>query len=90
MGHLAAYQRANQAFLTHVLHPKLKRLDKEASAKLKLYIVSSDIDYQLAPPHIHQRNSSEHEILNFKNHLLDILIICNRRFPINLWDRLLD
>ena len=42
--------------------PKLHRLDNEASTDLKRYMVDENIDFQLVPPHIHQRNSAERAI----------------------------
>ena len=87
--HLAAYQQATQALVARGLHPNIKRLYNEVFSKLKAHIVASDINYQLAHPHIHQRIWDDQEIFTFKNHLLALISSCDRKLIMNLWERLL-
>jgi hypothetical protein len=44
----------------------------EASAALKRFFTTNDVDYQLVPPHCHRRNSSERAIRTFKEHFLQV------------------
>ena len=57
---------------------------------MKSHIAAIDVDCQIAPPHIHWRKSAEREICNFNNHMLYVIRSCIRRFPMHLWDHLLD
>jgi hypothetical protein len=50
---------------------------------------SVDIDFQLAPPHVHRRNAAERAIRTFKNHFIAGLCSTDKNFPLHLWDRLL-
>ena len=70
------------------LNPQLHRLDNEASAALRSYLCDINVDYQLAPPHMHRRNAAERAIRTFKNHFVTILCGCDPKFPLHLWDRL--
>jgi hypothetical protein len=48
-----AYEKLHTYLVTRGLQPQLQRLDNEASQKLKDFMQSKNIDYQLAPPHFH-------------------------------------
>jgi hypothetical protein len=37
------------------LNPQLQQLDNETSRALTRFLTSQEIDFQLAPPHMHQR-----------------------------------
>jgi hypothetical protein len=50
---------------------------------------SKNIDYQLAPPHCHRRNSAKRAIRTWKNHFIAGLASTNKQFPLHLWDRLI-
>ena len=65
-------------------------MDDEASADMKKAMTKYDINYQLAPPHMHLRNAAERYIQTFKNHFLSGLTTTDTDFPISEWDRLLD
>ena len=68
----------------------LQIINNKASAKLKCVIADSwNINYQLIPPDVHQRNVSEHSISTFKYHCLVILTSINAALPKYLWDLLL-
>ena len=70
--------------------PKLHRLDNEASKALRDHLKhNQQVDYQLAPPHIHRRNAAERAIRTFKNHFIAGLCTCDPDFPLRLWDRLI-
>ena len=74
--------------LSRGLKPQLQRLDNEASALLRAFLTEKQIDYQLAPPHLHRRNAAERAIRTFKNHFVSILCGTDPQFPLHLWDRL--
>jgi hypothetical protein len=50
---------------------------------------SKQVDYQLAPPHCHQRDSAERAIRTWKNHFIAGLASTNKQFPLHLWDQLI-
>jgi hypothetical protein len=86
---IAAYQRSIDFLQARGFKPLLQRLDNEATSALQDFLVASDIDFQLAPPHIHRRNTAERAIHTFKNHFIAGLCSTNPAFPLNLWDKLL-
>ena len=45
--------------------------------------------FQLVPPHIHQRNSAERAIRNFKDNFIAGLSITHKDFPLHLWCQLI-
>ena len=71
------------------LRPRLHTLDNEASSILRDYLRSEEVEYQLVPPHIHQRNASERAIRTFKNHFIAGLASTDPNFPLSNWCRLL-
>ena len=50
---LAAYTALLDRLHKAGIHPKLQRLDNEASQALKDYITTQEIDFQLTPAHQH-------------------------------------
>jgi hypothetical protein len=86
---IAAYQRSIVFLQSRGFKPLLQRLDNEATGTLQDFLVASDIDFQLAPPHVHRRNAAERSIRTFKNHFIAGLCSTNPDFPLNLWDKLL-
>jgi hypothetical protein len=78
-----------QSIIICGLKPHLQRLDNEASLALRNYLTRQGITYQLAPPHIHQRNNAERAIQTFKNHCIAGLCSVDPTFPLKLWDKLL-
>ena len=71
------------------LRPRLHTLDNEASTNLKDFLTTEKVEYQLVPPHIHQRNSAERAIQTFKNHFIAGLASTDPNFPLSNWCRLL-
>jgi hypothetical protein len=69
--------------------PKLQALENEASAALKNFFTSNDVDYKLVPPHCHHHNAAERAIRNFKEHFVAGLSSFDPTFPLHLCDRLL-
>jgi hypothetical protein len=86
---LAAYKRSIALLTSRGLTPRLQRLDNEASQALQQFLTDKSIDYQLAPPHVHRRNSAEQAIRTFKNHFIAGLSGTDPDFPLHLWDWLL-
>ena len=75
--------------VTRGLRPCLHTLDNEASTILKEFLTAENVEYQLVPPHIHQRNSAERAIQTFKNHFIAGLASTDPNFPLSNWCRLL-
>jgi hypothetical protein len=69
---------------------KIHWLDNEASEELKQFNNSKHIEFQLVPPHMHRRNAAERAIRTLKNHFVAGLCSTDTRFPMHLWDRLLE
>jgi hypothetical protein len=84
-----AYGSIHQELTIKGFKPKLQTLDNEASADLKNFFTAQNIDYQLVPPHCHQRNAAERAIRTFKEHFVAGLSSVEPSFPMHLWDRLL-
>jgi hypothetical protein len=78
-----------QSLILRGLKPHLQRLDNEASLALRNYLTQQVITYQLAQPHIHQRNNTERAIQTFKNHFISGLCYVDPTFPLKLWYKLL-
>ena len=72
------------------LKPSLQQLDNEASAMLCEFITSNSIDFQLAPPNIHCRNAVERAIRTLKNNFVAVLCGTDPKFPMQLWDHILE
>jgi hypothetical protein len=84
-----AFDLLIQSLIIRGLKPSLKRLDNEASLALRKCLIKQGIDYQLAPSHIHRRNSAERVIHTFKNHFIAGLCSADPNFPLKLWYKLL-
>jgi hypothetical protein len=84
-----AYDNIHQELTVKGFKPKLQTLDNEASAALKNFFTTNDVDYQLVPPHCHRRNTAERAIRTFKEHFVAGLSSVDPTFPLHLWDRLL-
>jgi hypothetical protein len=86
---IAAYQRSIVFLQSRGFKPLLQRLDNEATGTLQDFLFASNIDFQLAPPHVHRGNAAERAIRTFKNHFIAGLCSTNPDFPLNLWDKML-
>jgi hypothetical protein len=84
-----AYNKLIQELVDHGFKPRLQRLDNECSSDLRSLRNQHDIQFQLAPPHMHRRNAAERAIQTFKNHFIAGLCSVDPNFPLRLWDRLL-
>jgi hypothetical protein len=69
--------------------PKLQTLDNKASAALKHFLTTNDVEFQLVPTHCHHRNAAERAIPTFKEQFVAGLSSVDPTFPLHLWDRLL-
>ena len=86
---LSSITKIYDKLIKHVLTPKLHIMDNEVSEDLKQYFEDSDLQFQLVPPHMHQRNAAERDVITFKNHFIATLCNVDPLFPYYLWDRLL-
>jgi hypothetical protein len=84
-----AYDQIHQELTVKGFRPKLQTLDNEASAALKNFFTTNDVEYQLVPPHGHLNNADERAIQTFKENFVAGLSSVDPTFPLHLWDRLL-
>jgi hypothetical protein len=84
-----AYNKLIQELVDHGFKPRLQRLDNECSSSLRSLLNQHDIQFQLAPTHMHRRNAAERAIQTFKNHFIAGLCSVDPNFLLRLWDRLL-
>jgi hypothetical protein len=84
-----AYCKIHMMLVKAGLRPRLQHLDNECSNALKEFLKEQKVDYQLAPPGIHQRNAVERAIQTFKNHFIAGLCSTDTAFPLHLRDKLL-
>ncbi len=71
------------------IFPTKQVLDNEISDSYKEAIESFNIEYELVPPHNHERNKAERAIQTFKNHFVAILCGADKDFPLYLWSDIL-
>jgi hypothetical protein len=86
---IKAYDHIHQELTAKGFKPKLQTLDNEASAALKHFFTTNDVEFQLVPPHCHRRNAAERDIQTFKEHFVAGISYVDPSFPLHLWDRLL-
>jgi hypothetical protein len=84
-----AFNLLIQFLIIRALKPSMQRLENEASLALRNYLTKQGIGYQLAPPHIHQRNNAEREIQTFKTisfqDYVQLIQIFHSNFVINFY-----
>ena len=60
--------------------------DNELTKVILELMENQNIDFQLVPAHIHQKNSAEQAVGTWKNHLLAVLSSVDDVLPMNFWD----
>jgi hypothetical protein len=86
---IKAYDHIHQEITAKGFKPKLQTLDNEASAVLKHFFITNDVEYQLVPPHCYRRNAAERAIRTFKEQFVAGLSSVDPTLPLHLWDILL-
>jgi hypothetical protein len=84
-----AYDHIHQELTAKGFKPKLQTLDNKASAALKHFFTTNDVEYQLVPPRCRRRNAAERAIRTCKEHFVAGLSSVDPTFPLHLWYRLL-
>jgi hypothetical protein len=84
-----AYNKLIQELIDHGFKPRLHRIYTECSQALRSLLNQHDIQFQLAPPHMHRHNAAERAIQTLKNHFIAGLCSVDPNFPLRIWDRLL-
>jgi hypothetical protein len=79
-----AYDHIHQELTDKGFKPKPQTLDNEASAALKMFLTTNDVEYRLVPTHFHRRNAAERAIHTFKEHFIAGLASVEPYFPLNL------
>ena len=85
----AAYQKIHRLLNKWGLRPHLHILDNECPNFLRTFMREVNKQFQLVPPHIHQRNSAERAIRTFKEHFIEVLSSTHKYFPLHIWCRLI-
>jgi hypothetical protein len=70
---LRAYTNLHALLVACGLKPVLHILDNEVPGKLKHFMRSKQVSFQLVPPHIHCHNAAERAISTFKDHFIATL-----------------
>ena len=78
---LKAYAKIIKYLQARGFHTRVHWLDNEASSAMKTYDQKNHIEYQLVPPHMHQRNVAERAIRNWKITSLLDYAARTRSFP---------
>jgi hypothetical protein len=65
-----AYNKLIQELVDHGFKPRLQRLDNECFSAIHSLLNQNDIQFHLAPPHMHRLNAAERSIQTFKNHFI--------------------
>ena len=87
---IRVFQDINGHLPTRGLKPNHMQLDNEASPEFQVLLKDKCINYQLAPPFMHRRNSEERDICTFNNNFIAGLCTTDPDFPMQNWDRLLE
>jgi hypothetical protein len=86
---LRGYKTVYDHLTSRGFKPTTHWLDNEASTALKEFNKLHNVDYQLVPPHVHQRNAAKRAIRTWKKHFVAGLCSTNPAFPLHLWDRII-
>jgi hypothetical protein len=86
---IRAYTKLHEYLSGRGLKPRLQKLDNECPAGLKQFMTQHEVDFQLVPLHIHQRNSAKHAISSWKDHFIAGLSSTDKQFIMHLWCRLI-
>ena len=86
----SAHQRIYDYLTIRGLKPKFEILDNECSRDLIKLMTKNEIVFQLVPPHLHRANAAERAIRTWKNHFISILCGLDPRFPLQLWNKLIE
>jgi hypothetical protein len=84
-----AYRRGTEFFKARGMHPEYERLDNESSVLLTDYCKLENIYIQYVPPGNHRANAAERAIRTWKNHFIAIMCGLDNKFPLVLWDELI-
>ena len=84
-----AYNKLHNLLTCRGLKPSLHIMDNECPNMLKTFTREVNRKFQLVPPHIHRRNSSEQAIWTLKEHLISGLDSDHKEFPLHLWQQFL-
>jgi hypothetical protein len=77
------YDQIHQELTVKGFKPKLQTLDNEASAALKHFFTTNDVEFQLVPPHCHHCKAAERAIRTFEEHFVAGLSSVDPTFPLH-------
>ena len=67
---LSGINKIHDKLRKQVLTPKIHNMDNEVSEDIKKYSEDSHIQFQLVPPHMNRKHSSERAVRTFKNNFI--------------------
>ena len=85
---LEAYKKNFEYLVSKGFKPKVNIMVNQATKAIKAYLTPQQVILQLVEPHNHQVNAAERAIQTFKNRFIGALRTTDRKFPIQLWDKL--
>lgn len=65
--------------------PQVTTLDNEASSMLKNNMLSKNVKFQLVPPLIHRKNSTERAMRTWKEHTKSVISTFDPHLPLQIW-----
>ena len=86
---LRGYAKLHTYLVSKGFNPRTHWLYNESSVAFKIFNTKNHVEYQLVPPYMHHCNSAERAIRTWKNNFVAGLCSTDDKFPIHLWDRLL-
>ena len=63
-------------------------MDNQCTKQIKKFLTNKDCELMLVEPHNYHVNAAERTIQTFKDHFISALATTDRKFPLQLWDRL--
>ena len=85
-----SHERVYDYLALRGLKPQFEVLENKYSGELIRMMTKHKISFQLVPPYLHRANAAERDTRIWKNHFIAILCSLDPKFPLQLWDRLLE
>lgn len=86
----AAWQTIHNMYTQAGVDPNTYVMDSEIPYESLVALIKNSIEYQLVPPHTHQRNLAERAIKTFKIHFKAGFASVDQNFSLSEWNRLIE
>ncbi len=84
-----AYKLNFNKLMRNGYKPKLNVMDNKANKHIKHFFTKEECKLQLVEPHNHRVNTAKCTIQTFKDALIAALVMTDRDFSLQLWDKLM-